>query len=167
MKLRELNKELNNVNPKAKISDTVDFYKNAVGIYIAGGVSIGSYCKIYPRVTIGKRHGSHTGVPRIGNYVTIYTGATILGDVKIGDNAVIAAGALVLDNVPPSYLAISMDSKATCHPIDYSKIYPEMNQPLNKKDILLICFGMVVFPVVWLFDKLGIIKIEDDNCEVD
>lgn len=163
MKKNELSKKYNNINPKAKISDTVDFYKNAVGIYIAGGVTIGDYCKIYPKVTIGKRHGSHIGTPKIGNYVTIYAGANILGPVTIGDNSIISAGATVLDDVPPNHVATSKKSRATMQPIDYSKIYPEMDKPMSKKDILMMVFGLVIMPVTILLDWMGLIKVIDED----
>jgi serine O-acetyltransferase len=40
------------------------------------------------------------GVPQIGNNVYIGTGSTLIGRIKIGDGAKIAANTLVMTNVP-------------------------------------------------------------------
>jgi serine O-acetyltransferase len=62
-----------------------------------GGWSIGKNCKIYQQVTIG---GTKHGAPVIGDNVTIYPGAIILGNVKIGNDVVIGANSTVYKNVP-------------------------------------------------------------------
>ena len=38
---------------------------------------------------------------KIGDYVWIGAGATVLQGVEVGDGAVVAAGAVVVDDVPP------------------------------------------------------------------
>ncbi len=40
--------------------------------------------------------------PVIGNNVKIFTGATIYGGIRIGDNVTIGAGAVVSEDVPDS-----------------------------------------------------------------
>lgn len=67
------------------------------GIVINVGATIGYNCDIYQQVTIGEMKG---GFPTIGNHVFVGPGATILGDVKIGDRASIGANALVITDVP-------------------------------------------------------------------
>ncbi len=66
------------------------------GMVIGDGVRIGDNCTIYQNVTIGQRHGSY---PSIGNHVTIYPNAVVLGKIHIGDGAVILAGSVVLHDV--------------------------------------------------------------------
>jgi serine O-acetyltransferase len=39
--------------------------------------------------------------PTIGDNVTIYANSVIIGGIKIGDNAIIGAGAVVVKDVPP------------------------------------------------------------------
>ena len=51
------------------------------------------------------------GVPTIGNDVFIGAGARILGPVKIGDRARIAANSLVISDVPPDTTAIGVPAK--------------------------------------------------------
>jgi serine acetyltransferase len=71
-----------------------------IGIVIRDGVKIGNNCTIYQNVTIGTRKSNAEPPSEIGNDVEIFAGAMILGPVKIGDGAVIGAGAIVLTNVP-------------------------------------------------------------------
>ena len=59
---------------------------------------IGENCVILHGVTDGGRSG-HSGLPIIGNNVSIGAHAIILGDVKIGDNSIIGAGAVVVKDV--------------------------------------------------------------------
>lgn len=60
--------------------------------------SIGDNCWINQQVTIG-----HTGkgCPVIGNDVMITCGAKVLGNIRIGDGAVIGANAVVVRDVEP------------------------------------------------------------------
>ena len=60
--------------------------------------SIGDNFYCLQLVTLGNdKNGKR---PTIGNNVKIFTGATVFGDVKIGDNATIGAGAVVNCDVP-------------------------------------------------------------------
>ncbi|EGQ98953.1 serine acetyltransferase [Vibrio paracholerae 87395] len=47
----------------------------------------------------------------IGNYVYIATGAKVLGDIRVGDGAVIGANAVVLEDVPPYSVVVGMPAK--------------------------------------------------------
>lgn len=53
----------------------------------------------------------------IGDNVTVYTGATIVGNVHLGDGCVIAAGAVVTTDVPANSLFAGVPAKLV-------KIYP-------------------------------------------
>lgn len=70
---------------------------------------IGDRCGIQQDVTIGTNIGP--GVPVIGNDVFIGAGAKILGAVKIGDGATIAANSLVITDVPPNSTAIGVPAR--------------------------------------------------------
>lgn len=63
--------------------------------------SMGENCTIYQNVTIGRgRCVNGIDVPIIGDHVTIYAGAIVIGGIRIGDRAVIGAGAVVTKDVP-------------------------------------------------------------------
>ena len=73
---------------------------------------IGDYCTLYQNVTlggtgkdVGKRH------PTLGNYVMVGSGAKVLGPFKIGDHARIAAGAVVLSEVPANATAVGVPAR--------------------------------------------------------
>lgn len=71
------------------------------GIVVHKEAVIGKNFTISHGVTIGKLHeGEKAGCPRIGNNVYIAPGAKIFGNIKIGDNVVIGANAVVLCDVP-------------------------------------------------------------------
>lgn len=62
---------------------------------------VGKNCTILPRVLLGKKNPtvpSHSIL--IGDNCFIGTGSTILGPVQIGSNVVIAAGSVVIHDVP-------------------------------------------------------------------
>lgn len=76
------------------------------GIVIGHSTEIGTHCTLYHQVTLGSSGGRGRSMdgrihPKIGNHVTIYAGAKVIGPVEIGDYADVAANAVVLDDVPP------------------------------------------------------------------
>lgn len=62
--------------------------------------SIGENCWINQQVTIG--YGKGTQPPVIGDHVTITCGAKVLGEIRVGDGAVIGANAVVIRDVEPN-----------------------------------------------------------------
>lgn len=64
-----------------------------------GAKSIGENCWINQQVTIG--FGKGTEPPVIGDNVTITCGAKVLGQITVGDGAVIGANAVVIRDVEP------------------------------------------------------------------
>ena len=70
------------------------------GVHINPGAVIGKNCDIAHRVTIGASAMGRQGIPVIGDAVYIGTGATLMGKIKVGDGAKIAANTLVMTNVP-------------------------------------------------------------------
>ena len=85
---------------------------HGTGVVIGETAEIGDDVLIYQGVTlggtgkdIGKRH------PTIGNNVMISSGAKVLGPFKVGDNARIAAGAVVLEEVPEGATVVGVPAK--------------------------------------------------------
>ena len=83
-----------------------------MGVVIGETTEIGNNVLIYQGVTLGGT-GKETGKrhPTIGNNVVIGCGAKVLGPVNIGDNAKIAANAVVLTDVPPDSTAVGAPAK--------------------------------------------------------
>lgn len=82
---------------------------HGTGIVIGETTEIGDDCLLYQGVTlggtgkdVGKRH------PTIGNNVMVGSGAKVLGPIKVGDNARIAANAVVLREVPANATVVGV-----------------------------------------------------------
>ncbi len=61
---------------------------------------IGNDVTIYQGVTLGRTSQDVAAYPTIEDGAVIYTGATVLGGIRVGRNAVIAAHSVVLVDVP-------------------------------------------------------------------
>ena len=85
---------------------------HGMGVVIGETTVIGDNCLIYQNVTLGgtgkeqgKRH------PTLGNNVMVGSGAKVLGPFKVGDNSRIAAGAVVLTEIPPNSTAVGVPAR--------------------------------------------------------
>lgn len=78
---------------------------------------IGKNCQFFQNVTIGKGkyQGNGTPIANIGNGVSVYTGAIIIGGVTIGDNCNIGAGAVVTKDVPPNCTVVGNPMRIIQH----------------------------------------------------
>ena len=71
--------------------------------------SIGKNCWVNQGVTIG--YTNDTDCPTIGDNVTVYAGAKVLGDVHIGNNVIVAANAVVVKDVPDNCVVGGVPAK--------------------------------------------------------
>jgi serine O-acetyltransferase len=102
------------IHPSASIGTSV-FLDHATGIIIGAEVSIGDDVTIYQNVTIGRKEADPGRAPRIGRGVLLSNGATILGDLTIGDYAKVGAGSVVTTDVPAGCTAIGVPARlANC-----------------------------------------------------
>ena len=85
---------------------------HGMGVVIGETTVIGDNCTIYQNVTLGGT-GKETGKrhPTLGNNVLVGSGAKVLGPFKVGDNARIAAGAVVLSEIPPNATAVGVPAR--------------------------------------------------------
>lgn len=77
---------------------------------------IGNNFNVYQNVTVG--YGKD-GKPTIGNNVSIYTGAVVVGKIKIGDNVRIAANSVVRHDVPDNSLVYGNPCIIKCKQDNY------------------------------------------------
>src|ERR1700681_2213700 len=70
------------------------------GIIISGYAKFGDNCRIRDGVVVGLRRIDEKDAPDIGNNVDVGSGAKLLGPIRIGNNAIIGANAVVLCDVP-------------------------------------------------------------------
>jgi serine O-acetyltransferase len=81
------------------------------GIVISGDAVIGDDCVIRQGVTVGLRHRGRRGSPVIGNRVDIGAGAKLLGNIRIGNDVLIGANAVVLCDVPDGCTAVGIPAR--------------------------------------------------------
>jgi serine O-acetyltransferase len=115
------------IHPGARIGPEF-FIDHGTGVVIGETSVIGRHVKIYQGVTLGaksfkkdaqgrvvkgiKRH------PNIEDDVTIYAGATILGDVTIGRGSVIGGNVWLLDSIPPNTVVYFEGGQTKVRPSD-------------------------------------------------
>ena len=107
------------IHPGAKIGKNL-FIDHGMGVVIGETSEIGDNVTIYHAVTLGgsspsvdsERQRHEKRHPTVGNDVVIGSGAQIIGPVKIGNNARIAANAVVVKDVPENATMVGIPAKA-------------------------------------------------------
>ena len=99
------------IHPAASIKGGV-MIDHATGVVIGETSTIDENVSIFQGVTLGGK-GTETGDrhPKIKSGVSIYASSTILGNITIGENSKVAAGSLVLKNVPPNVTVAGIPAK--------------------------------------------------------
>lgn len=102
------------IHPGATIGEGL-FIDHGTGVVIGETAEIGNNVTLYQGVTLGgtgkekgKRH------PTVGNNVVVASGAKVLGSFKVGDNAKIGAGSVVLEEVPANTTVVGIPGKVVC-----------------------------------------------------
>lgn len=90
---------------------------------------IGSDCWINQQVTIGYTFDSEP--PVIGNGVRISAGAKVLGQIEIGDNAIIAANAAVVKSVEENMVVGGVPAKIIGENLKHKLFVDEKPSPLQ------------------------------------
>jgi serine O-acetyltransferase len=100
------------IHPAAAIGSSV-YLDHATGIVIGANVVIGDEVTILQNVSIGRTSDLPARSPRIGSNVYIGAGASILGDIGIGDFAKIGAGTVITRDVPAGCTAVGNPARLT------------------------------------------------------
>jgi len=95
------------VSPLAQIGRYL-FLGSPMGVTFGGYCVTGEHLEIHQGVNIGARRGKY---PTIGNNVFIGSAAHVLGDVNIGDNSIIGAMSLVINDVEPNTVVAGIPAK--------------------------------------------------------
>ena len=119
------------IHPGAEIGRCL-FIDHGTGVVIGETSQIGNQVKIYQGVTLGalsfpkdqrgeiirgaKRH------PTLQDKVTIYANATLLGDITIGENAVIGSNTWIRNDVPANRLVQNKEPEVIIRKIAVNKV---------------------------------------------
>lgn len=103
------------IDPQATIGG--GFYIGHIGgVHINPGAVLGRNCDLAHRITIGASAMGRQGVPVLGDDVYIGTGAVLVGKIKVGDGAKIAANTLVMSNVPAGATVMGVPGRIIMRP---------------------------------------------------
>ncbi len=86
------------------------FAYSGIGVVLHKRTRMGKNCMIGTQVTVGGKSG-HFEVPVIGDNVYLATGAKILGPIKIGNNVIVGANAVVIKDVPDNCVVAGIPAK--------------------------------------------------------
>ena len=79
------------------------------GVIVNNDAKIGKNCDIYPGVVVGQT--SKNNVPVIGDNCFIGLGSKIIGNIRIGDNVLIAPNAVVTKDIPDNAVVGGIPAK--------------------------------------------------------
>ncbi|PCJ44448.1 MAG: serine O-acetyltransferase [Moraxellaceae bacterium] len=119
------------IHPAAKIGAGI-LLDHGTGIVVGETAVIEDDVSIMQQVTLGGT-GKEIGDrhPKIRRGVLVATGAKVLGNVEVGEGAKIAAGSVVLSDVPPHTTVVGVPAKVVGRP-DCSA--PSLNMDQNIDD---------------------------------
>jgi serine O-acetyltransferase len=98
------------VNPQASIGPGLRIAHSDC-VHIGPHAVIGKNCDIAHNVTIGAAGFGRIGDPTLGDNVFVGTGATLIGNIRIGNHARIAANTLVTRDVPDGATAMGVPAQ--------------------------------------------------------
>ena len=114
--LRQVNRVLFccDIGIGADIDPSCIFHHSGLGCVIHPKAVVGSGCRFFQHVTIGSAwHGGSPGerVPIVGKDVLLGAGCVLLGDIEVGDGAMIGANAVVTKSVPAKAVVVGVPGK--------------------------------------------------------
>ena len=146
------------IHPGAKIGTGV-FIDHGCGIVIGETAEVGDGCTLYQGVTLGGT-GKDTGKrhPTLGKNVTVGSGAKVLGPFTIGDNSKIAAGAVVLKEIPPNATAVGVPAQVV--KLDGVRVTQDLDQ-IHMPDPVEMEFSDLQKQLEALSERVG--RLEEEN----
>lgn len=117
------------IHPKATLKSGI-MLDHGTGVVIGETAMVGYNCSILHHVTLGG--SGKRGVdrhPKVGNGVLLGAGATVLGNIQIGDGCQIGAGTLVIEDLPAHSVAVGVPAKIIGS-------YKSQEQPRDRKSVV-------------------------------
>jgi serine O-acetyltransferase len=93
------------IYPQAQIGDGL-YIPHCVGIVVGSTAQLGKNCTLYPNVVFGAKCSPRTTAPegrrhaKCGDNCVFGANSSIIGDINIGNNVTVAAGAVVTKDIP-------------------------------------------------------------------
>lgn len=99
------------IHPNATLGSGI-MLDHGTGIVIGETAHLGHNCSVLHHVTLGGSGAK--GVdrhPKVGNGVLLGAGASVLGNIQVGDGCQVGAGTLVIEDLPPRSVAVGVPAK--------------------------------------------------------
>jgi serine O-acetyltransferase len=103
------------IDPQATIGGGL-YIGHIGGVHINPEAVLGRNCDLAHRITIGASAMGRKGIPILGDDVYVGTGAALVGKIKIGNGAKIAANSLVMTNVPAGATVMGVPARVVMQP---------------------------------------------------
>ncbi len=104
--------EVCNIQNLIKLKKQNTYFPHPIGIVIHPKVILGKNCTIFQNVTIGQgKNINGRDIPIIGDNVTVYANAVIIGGITIGNNVTIGAGSIVISDIPDNAVVAGNPSR--------------------------------------------------------
>ena len=116
------------IDPQATIGGGL-YIGHIGGVHINPGAVLGRNCDLAHRITIGASAMGRSGIPVLGDEVYIGTGAALVGRIRIGNGAKIAANSLVITNVPAGATVMGVPARIIMQPPKPAVAKPEAVSP--------------------------------------
>lgn len=101
------------ISPYAELGKNIQF-PHPNGIVIGYGTIIKDNVTIFQQVTLGAQGGTNSNnkkYPIIDSNVTIYIKSSVIGSVKVGENSIIGAHSLVLNDIEVNSINVGVPTK--------------------------------------------------------
>lgn len=105
------------LNPRTEIGPGL-YIGHFGNIIVNANCKIGSNCVFMQGITLGNsgRVGEDPmNVPKLGDRVYISTNAIVIGNITLGDDSVVAAGAVLTKSLPPRAIAMGIPAKVVSY----------------------------------------------------
>ena len=111
------------------------FIDHAMGVIIGETTIIGDDVMLYQGVTLGGT-GHETGKrhPTLKDNVLVGVGASVLGNITLGENSKIGGGAVVVDDVPPNCTVVGIPGRIVVR--EGKRVAEEIKDAALKKECL-------------------------------
>lgn len=99
------------IHPNATLGSGI-MLDHGTGIVIGETAHLGHNCSVLHHVTLGgSGRAGFDRHPKVGNGVLLGAGASVLGNILVGDGCQVGAGTLVIEDLPPRSVAVGVPAK--------------------------------------------------------
>lgn len=104
---------------RAQIGSNVFFHHSGIGVVINNASMIEDDCEIGVHVVLGGK-APIRGAPHLERGVIVHAGAKLIGPIRVGAGSIVAANAVVVEDVPPGCMVAGVPAVIKRRNIDAS-----------------------------------------------